>query len=147
MFPLIFFLDIDGVLNHLLWAKRFGTFERLDPECVNVLRIATEHHGARIVISSSWRFNPNWKNIIRKALAEARWDNPPIIDRTPLSSNDSRGKEIGDWLKQNPTQRFIILDDDNDMLPEQLPFFIRTSMREGGLTPRHAKQISEILSR
>ena len=51
----IIFLDIDGVLNTISnWGSR-PIEKRFSPGCVAALNKITEHTGAKIVISSSWK--------------------------------------------------------------------------------------------
>lgn len=148
MFALILFLDIDGVLNHRKSAERFGTFQRLDPACVQILKAIVEEHGFQIILSSTWRFGRDWRERVLKAFAAAGWGDPPIIGRTSLFDGDeTRGEEIHLWLESHPVERFVIIDDDSDMLERQLPFFVQTVMDRGGLTERHKTQVREILSR
>lgn len=37
-----------------------------------------------------------------------------------------RGHEIKNWLEKNPVDNYVILDDDEDMLEEQLNNFVLT---------------------
>jgi hypothetical protein len=50
-----------------------------------------------------------------------------VIDITPLM-NSPRGEEIEEYLKNNHTDRYVIIDDQiGGILPEQLPNFIKCS--------------------
>lgn len=43
-----------------------------------------------------------------------------------------RGDEIREWLIENDhVEKYVILDDNTDFLPEQIPYFIRTDPRVG----------------
>lgn len=139
----ILFLDIDGVLNSLGSAKKFGTFEVLDVEAVRLLRRVTEKHQAEIVITSLWRIGSRWLERINTALAKAGWENPPIIDRTPDMSGQIRGKEIQAWLDANPTESFVIIDDEDDMKDEQMSHFVRCDNRVG-FTESQVRAIEKI---
>lgn len=55
----------------------------------------------------------------------------PVIDRTPVFSLGPRGAEIKHWLQNNACSCYAIVDDDNDMLPEQSPYFVCTDGHEG----------------
>lgn len=126
----ILFVDIDGVLNSVDSAERFQTFEVLDPTAVQLLRVVTERNEAEIVITSTWRLWANWLALIRRSFSEAGWENPPIIGRTP-ELRGVRGSEIAVWLAQNPTDSFIIIDDDTDMLPEQMNSLVSCDPQHG----------------
>lgn len=127
----IIFMDIDGVLNSLDSFEKFQTFEVLDPDAVLLLKVVTERHRAELVISSVWRLPLEWLEMIRASFAQAGWNNPPIIGRTPSLKGD-RGKEIQAWLDANPTESFVVIDDDAmDILPEQMPYFVQCNPEHG----------------
>jgi hypothetical protein len=108
--PKVIFLDFDGVLTTKMTHFGFG-----DPTCIKELNRITTITDAKIVVSSTWRFEglkvvkENLKNW--GVIAE-------VIDVTPRLVDDSgaRGDEIRQWLIENPiANRFVILDDDIDM--------------------------------
>ena len=67
-----------------------------------------------------------------------------------------RGKEIDLYLSEHPkVSKYVIIDDDTDMMEYQMPFFVRTSDNPDhsdsldigyGLTSECAQQAIEILS-
>ena len=126
----ILFVDIDGVLNSVDSAERFQTSDILDPSAVGFLRATTEKHEAEIVITSTWRLASGWLALVVGAFAEAGWENPPIIGATPELPG-VRGSEIAAWLTENPTESFIIIDDDADMLYEQIEHFVQCDTQHG----------------
>ncbi len=129
----IVFLDIDGVLNSrrtaiafcgVSWAGPGGIRAKMDEVAVRLIGGIVRHAGAGVVLSSSWRNDENWETI-GPAL------DMPIIDRTPTSTGP-RGREIADWLAEHPgVESYAIIDDDADMLPEQMPYFVHTSAWDG----------------
>ncbi len=131
----IILLDIDGVLNVRRQKRdRFGSL--FHSHFVKNLKHIIDKTGAKIVISSSWRFNGLAE---MKEMWQYRKLPGNVIDITPftaeyLGDKDAlfgerceRGCEINEWLKNNPVQSYVILDDDNDMLPSQQPNFVRCS--------------------
>jgi hypothetical protein len=67
-----------------------------------------------------------------------------------------RGHEIQMWLDNNKVDNYVILDDDNDMLPSQINNFVRTSNNSDhpdcidigyGLTRICAEKAIKILNR
>jgi hypothetical protein len=59
-----------------------------------------------------------------------------------------RGKEIKAWLEAHPdVTRYAIVDDDNDMLPEQQEHYFKTSYYEDGITEKIGAEITEHLLR
>lgn len=125
----VIFLDIDGVLNVISQPRdKYGsTFHQ---HLVDNLEYVIKSTDAKLVISSSWRLSgldvmqDMWK--YRNLPGE-------VIDITPdkYTSFDAfacRGDEINFWLNiRANVESYVILDDDDDMLDNQIPFFIQTS--------------------
>jgi hypothetical protein len=131
----IIFLDIDGVLNvipqgHDEWG---GIFHK---HFVDNLKWIIEETNAKIVISSSWRFSglqsmiDMWKE--RKYPGEiidiTPWNLPNVNPKLGFYQRLERGHEIEDWLNRHPNvTNYVILDDDSDMLPTQMNYFVKCS--------------------
>lgn len=132
----IIFLDIDGVLNgynlrvHLTfnflkfifpkrWRYYFNIFG-VHIMKVFILWIICKLTGAKIVMSSSWRFS-YWKtsvnemhNDIKKLYNLLKFFNINVIDVTKAKST-TRGEQIQDWFTDNKKYKiesFIIIDDE-----------------------------------
>jgi hypothetical protein len=139
----IIFLDIDGVLNNELWFKKgkekgsgtTGDYEKsmFDPKCIEQLNWLTDETQAKIVVSSSWRTGRSLKQLIK--LFNDVGITGEVIGKTPLLNfkvhegveynySVPRGCEIKAWLELNKDKinnkmskiRYVILDDDSDML-------------------------------
>lgn len=131
----VLFLDIDGVLNSHRTVVALNGYPhdvtpaglaQFDMVAVALLRGLCKVGDIKVVLSSTWRLDPNWKDI-GPALGL------PIISCTP-SLVGPRGKEIEAWLNHHPeVDGYVILDDDADMLPEQMPRFVKT-LHEDGMT-------------
>lgn len=144
----VIFLDIDGVLNsekflayqpkRRLWARshRFSKDEQsavanIDPSAIDLLNDLIDKTDAEIVISSTWRSDINLSYKLRfMGLKKS------IYGITPYDKSRHRGKEIKEWLDyydndKNITIRYVIIDDDSDILNEQLPNFIKVSSHDG----------------
>lgn len=148
------FLDVDGVLNGNHSISKYQLF----PNYLNNLKILVNETKAMIVLSSSWRnfFHkendklvanfPNKRgDLLLKELSKLDLE---IFDTTKLGySSTVRGEEIKEWLDINAPKnyKYIILDDDNDMLKEQLNNFIQTkfnglSINDEGLNDKILKK-------
>jgi hypothetical protein len=136
----VIFLDIDGVLNTKDWHCRmtkdtphdeFGF--AFDPIAVSNLAHIIDETGAVIVISSSWKFHGVTK--LRKMWAIRNLPGE-ILDITPNTVSDEmllnadldkvelgvcRGNEIKEWLTMHKGEvsNYVIIDDFDDLLPEQ----------------------------
>lgn len=126
----IIFLDIDGVLNpsrfmNIFYKVRkelgdgvktrdeFGHY--FAPYTVDALEKIINQTAAKIVVSSVWRrsglevMREMWK---RRRLPGEIYDVTPVL-------NVERGYEIAEWLRENDVDSYVIIDDNDDMLPEQ----------------------------
>jgi hypothetical protein len=136
----VIFLDVDGVLNCGRTAVAFGGYpwpgeagdilwpERQDTAAIGLIRAVCRSTHSKVVLSSTWRLG--WS---KNECAEYghRLD-LPIIDRTTQLPTGPRGAEIKAWLESNPgVERFAIVDDNSDMLPEQMANFVKTCERNG----------------
>ena len=146
----VIFLDIDGVLNSDKWHDSeqaqiahnclntrkdldklpyellYGSM--IDPNALKLLQEIVDKTGADIVISSTWRKGGRLENI--KNLLKGLGFTGNIIGATPVlpSNYHCRGSEIKKWIINNIEDisnfRYVILDDDNDMLAEQCYRFV-----------------------
>ena len=128
----IIFLDFDGVIT---W---FGSRWNVDPKKVALLEEVLKTTGAKIVVSSSWRVGcrdgkdfvdkmfSSWRSQVSTQERDSLFIES-IIDVTD-SHGSARGDEIKRWLEahEDEVETYVILDDDNDMLEEQLFNFVQT---------------------
>ena len=149
--------------------KKNGGYHQISPTLVGRVIKICEATGAKIVLSSSWRlwnFEQTVKNLSSKR------DLRPILDNmvgiTQRTEDRWRGQEIKYFLNDcrknhfnsvtegwnpliRPTERitnfpkFVIIDDDADMLEEQLPFFIQTDFITG-ITDEDVEKAIKILN-
>ena len=135
------FLDFDGVLNTEQYQAELCVDGKLtsdeygplfDPKAVNRLAAIVEKTKAQIVITSSWRF------IHDEDALNDMWEKrgmPGEIYRVlkPDNSISSRGEEIQRFFdsREKDFTPYIILDDENDFLPEQLPKVIVSNPVKG----------------
>ena len=167
------FLDIDGVLNTMVYARacqwKYGTVRDedgafFDPEAVRNLKYILDCVPAKLIISSSWRKNGMewmkqlWKKrnlpgeiySLTPIIGKVEYQN--IIDETSSFSYISyakRGLEINEWLKKNTNSRtspyeYAIIDDEDDFLFVQSENLIIPDP-ETGLTKEVADRVIELL--
>ena len=118
----VIFLDVDGVLNSdEYFEKTKGLnlqeiYQDIDVEKIKLLKKAVDETGAKVVLTSSWRYT---KNAIK--LKELLKEYEIFVDTTPFIEN-KRGLEIKKWLLDNQNvDDFVILDDEIfDSLDEDL---------------------------
>ena len=168
------FLDFDGVLNTmeyqtaLQWkgVPRMDAYGSLfDPCAVENLSFIIEHTAAKIVISSSWRFDgikrmremwvarglPGEIYGVTPELNEVRF-NSIQDDRNSISviPNGTRGLEINEWLRTNTNNynidySYAIIDDFDDFISSQMPHVVLTEPETGLTKELAAKTIALLL--
>ncbi len=163
----VIFLDIDGVLNTKWWYTQMDRNSprdqygyAFDPKAVANLKRIVEETGADIVISSSW------KSFGFSELEEMWTDRGlpgKLIGVTPNSVSDEllleadidsielfhiRGKEIKEWLTKHGknVSNYAIIDDMDNMLPEQQSHFVQTNP-EFGITEEDAEKAIAIINK
>jgi len=94
----LIFLDIDGSINHPNDLERSSTV--VCPDCAKCLKDIIEQTSSNIVLSSSWRLNPQFRRALFTHLRALEVRKGVIIGETrDLSSQKkNRADEIRDWL-------------------------------------------------
>lgn len=162
----IVFLDMDGVLNNRtsMYLATVGIYPpkarckifTVDHGCVRLFEHLIKSTGAKFVISSSWRKDTVAKShSVFTALEWAGFTDAKKhcvgvtkhLDITHSSVEDDspfgRGAEIDEWLSRNPTDNFVILDDDSFDI-HQKGNFVKTE-HEIGLTVKNMKTAINLL--
>lgn len=134
----VIFLDIDGIINSEDYAlyryesKKFDLDEFIDERAVALLNYIIKKTDAKVVLSSSWRGDR--ENTEKRLKAGGfKYD---IFDITPYEPTRYRGKEIKMWIDKyekdhEPLESYVIIDDDDDMLPEQKNNFVHCNFQHG----------------
>lgn len=155
----VIFLDVDGVLNTTSTTEMFGEYTFVEDEKVQLLKQLVTRTGAKIVLSSSWRYgwwvkrkvNPTPTDLssirlfdaLEKKLSEYGLE---LLDHTDETS--SRGREIAWWLESwdgEPIENFVILDDMHlSYLLPHTSHVVSTSISKG-LTQAHVDRAMNIL--
>ena len=165
----IVFLDIDGVLNSEKWAvdffkqkkhndyTKYGFDHGIDPKAVELIDKINDavDGGIELIISSSWRWtmDDTMKRLRTQGLKcpiAGPLTSPPGKDEH--EDFICRGMVIYQWLSKQGLSmfneddyRYVIIDDDEDMLYSQRHNFIHTSYRDG-LTEAGAQRAISILN-
>ena len=133
----VIFLDIDGVLNSRRTPNPRKFPYVIDPKLLKRLEVILDDTKAKVVLSSTWRYDP-------AGLFSAKHWGIPFIDVTPDLPKQPRRKEILKWLKEHPTvDRFVVIDDEDDEL-DKLPLFQPSAVT--GLTAEIAKGVRDFLN-
>lgn len=154
----IIFLDIDGVLNtrkHLQRQKQeTGYMSSLDwsPIACRHVTLLCQQYDARIVVSSTWRYNHNLEEL-RQFFADNDIDpglvsgtTPALIGERELGSYQ-RGEEIARWLEDHDCGTFVIIDDmpESQFLEEQQPHLVVVKQDKGFAEKQAAVRAAAIL--
>jgi len=167
----IIFLDFDGVLNPThymmclgkMWRESNGQIKSQDDfghlffwQNVEKLSYILKETNAKIVVSSTWRMSGATTMVdmfIERGMidcANAFYDITPDHAQPQPSGlwlSDARGDEIKAWLDaHHEVTSYVIIDDQNDMLPEQMPYFVKTNQWYG-LTKSDAEMAIKILNK
>ena len=137
----IIFLDIDGVVLHgeALWSTQDS--RHLPPEKIALVKQACDRAGAIIVVSSTWRYFDETEDRLQMLGLPVHRDWRTRDSR----GSECRGHDIAEWLFAHPeTESYAIVDDDSDMLPEQMPRFVKTPFVTG-IEQEHVDRLVEIL--
>jgi hypothetical protein len=123
----VIFLDIDGVLN---CAQPADTEHRLvepRPDLVSLINGLCQRTGASIVLSSTWRGDPEALKVARQCGLQFA---DTLHDET---ARQERGTLIRQWLERHPEVANYAVVDDHATENDGLPLFkCRTDV---GLTP------------
>jgi hypothetical protein len=133
----VIFLDIDGVLNCNSTSNPRKFPYIVDPKLLKRLKRLLERTGAKVVLSSTWRYDP-------AGIFSAKHWGIPFVDVIPDMPKKPRRDEILAWLKRHSkVDRFVVIDDEDDEL-DQLPLFQPSAST--GLTEEIAKGVARYLS-
>ena len=145
--------DVDGVLNEDTTPTR--TRSRIifiDQAKLLRLKRIVDATGAKIVLSSTWRYdrdNPQFNGDFLELQEAFRNVGLEFFDYTPVGPTGiHRGVEIQAWLRVRPeVTSFVILDDELYDFAEQglLPRLVKTDFCNGGLTDAHAQEAIHML--
>ena len=133
----VIFLDIDGVLNckNTPNPRKFPYI--VDPKLLKRFKRLLQCTGAKVVLSSTWRYDP-------AGLFSAKHWGIPFIDVIPDMPKRPRRDEVLAWLKTHPkVKRFVVIDDEDDEL-DQLPLFQPSA--SNGLTEKIVTGIANYLA-
>ena len=164
------FLDFDGVLNTLRYAKmlrkdgidpydEFGAM--FDPNTTSNLKSIIEQTNCKIVLSTSWRnegllrMRSLWKD--RNLPGEIFSMTPILLSTTYQDSQNgevfcipelnAKALEINAWLQQYASKSFnyVIVDDENVFFKSQQEHLVLTDEYDGLIVDK-AKRAIEILN-
>ena len=119
-------------------------WDRFNPISVELLKKLIDETDAKIVITSSWRFGA--KQLLFKELSKTglkkylhkHWETPQLY-------RNKRGNEIKLWLNHHiEVNKYVIIDDADEILDEQVEYFIRTKI-ETGFEEEHYQKARNIL--
>lgn len=114
----VVFLDYDGVVNNIIWNAEGTRADYSHPfmgkvnnwQAVQWLSEFCEKYNYKIVVTSSWRLYPNYKECL---VAGGLRDGIEILGCIGTSL-ETRGDEIMEYLHQHPKiKKWLVLDDED----------------------------------
>ena len=147
----LIFLDVDGVLNSQKFADKMlrednvdvFSEDLLDDHAIRLLKVLIDKTDSYVVLTSTWRKHLESFDRLCQQLRKHGITLYATIDR--ISTNEHRGDDITNWLKENHGNfmNYVILDDDSDMTIH-MEHLVKTSFDEG-LTRADVDKAIEIL--
>ena len=149
----VIFTDIDGVLNEdTTPARTKSQAIFIDQDKLLRLKQIVDATGAKIVLSSTWRYDrddPRYNGDFLELQEAFKKVGLEFYSYTPEEvTGRKRGVEIKAWLGLHPeVDRYIILDDELFDYEERrlLPRLIKTDFADGGLTETHTQEAIALL--
>ena len=114
----VIFLDYDGVVNNIIWNAEGTRADYSHPhrgfvnnrEAVLWLSEFCQKYDYKIVVTSTWRLHPNYKECL---IAGGLRDGIEILGCVGRLSA-GRGAEITEYLSQHPEiEKWLVLDDED----------------------------------
>ncbi|ADQ52801.1 hypothetical protein AsFcp4_238 [Aeromonas phage AsFcp_4] len=127
----VLFLDVDGVYHSDSSYLKYG--QMVDIGAVKLLSKLIVDYNLKVVYSSTWRLGCDVQ-MVRDHLALAGF--PPGCLHEDFKTRDlvgeHRGELIKEWLdKHLDCKKYVIIDDDDDMLESQKENFIHVDSANG----------------
>jgi hypothetical protein len=134
----VIFTDIDGVFNLAVSSKKNWNYSSIE-----IYNRICEEFDLKPVITSTWRTNHTIKELQR--VFDYWGIDTPIYDYTPILYSEPRGIEIDTWLRENPCDKWVVIDDNVSGIT---PFVSNVVKCRGwlGLTEDEYFEIKKILS-
>lgn len=136
---MIIFLDIDGVIADAVSYKKEE--DMLNRTCIKNLNYLVSKLKAKVVISSTWRYEgiPRLNYKLRKAGLKK-----DIFGITG-SSSKGRGIQILDWIRDNKYKGdYLVIDDDSfdivDSIPRDKFMHLKKGWFKHGLNMRYVNK-------
>ena len=143
----ILFLDYDGVVNTPMWNEKGTKVSYGFPEDGKVNNFQAVQWVSEfcqkckfdLVITSSWREEKNYRECL---LGGGLRKNITVAGALPVDEEKSRGELIRGYLASHPeVEYYLIADDEDDLLPEQLSHLVKTHPAYGFLEPEYKRCI------
>lgn len=150
----VIFCDVDGVLNEDSTPTRTkNRYIFIDQDKLLRLKRIVDATGAKIVLSSTWRYDhdkPEYNGDFLELQDAFHNVGLEFFSYTPVDSLGlRRGMEIKAWLgvHRGEVDRFVILDDELFDYEERglLPMLVKTDFGYGGLTDELAQEAIDLL--
>lgn len=115
----VLFLDMDGVIaSPRAYMVREHVGDRdlrwIDPVAMGLLNRLVKEHPVKIVVSSVWRGDPEFREMFKRAGFKGEFHDD-WRTRTDRGLGGFRGDDVNEWLARHPeVTHHIILDDESD---------------------------------
>lgn len=151
----VIFLDIDGVLNSQHYFEtRNDSKNDIDDSKLPLLKQIVDSTGAKIVLSSSWRYGFGFDkskclDSVKDLIDKLALYGLTIYDVTPIDRKGNRCKEINKYLHMhNDIDKYVVIDDDSFEFVDTNLFdnFVHTSWYKDGIEKHDVDKAISILN-
>jgi len=119
----VIFLDFDGTIVPIASTGKLPDYPNPPKEVVDNLNLLVQATGAKVVVSSSWRFDRSVKEL--DAILKSWGTTFDVYDKIPTDDDEDRGGDILSWIGTASGRRwgqyqwlregvesFVVLDDE-----------------------------------
>jgi hypothetical protein len=109
-------LDFDGTIVPIASTGKLPDYPNPPKEVVDNLNLLVQATGAKVVVSSSWRFDRSVKEL--DAILKSWGTTFDVYDKIPTDDDEDRGGDILSWIGtasvsgREGVESFVVLDDE-----------------------------------
>lgn len=132
------FIDVDGVLNK---TGQITSTDHIDYNLARIFSLIVKTTGADIVVSSTWRSSP----VMYAKLKEVFAEHDILTNWVGEIADGNKADKIREYIYTNKITNFVIIDDCEDAVPEEMKEHLFQTTPTEGITVEIANRIIKYL--